>query len=106
MFYTIQLLRSSLIGYLFLGFVEARAAYKSFADMIRLLLFRNASQGTQDKEGQFVIQKSSVLFAFLNIVQFYLSLSLSCTYISMRRVKFGVELTEKMNFFHLFVLSC
>lgn len=31
-----------------------RAAYKGFADTIRLLLFRDASQGRQDKEGIFV----------------------------------------------------
>lgn len=28
-----------------------RAAYKGFADTIRLLLFRDASQGRQDKDG-------------------------------------------------------
>jgi len=28
-----------------------RAAYKGFADTVRLLLFRDASQGRQDKEG-------------------------------------------------------
>ncbi|KAK6240548.1 hypothetical protein SCA6_005937 [Theobroma cacao] len=30
---------------------DGRAAYKRFADTIRLLLFRDASQGRQDKEG-------------------------------------------------------
>lgn len=30
---------------------STRAAYKGFADTIRLLLFRDACQGRQDKEG-------------------------------------------------------
>ena len=33
--------------------LSIRAAYKGFADTIRLLLFRDASQGKQDKEGIF-----------------------------------------------------
>ena len=35
---------------------STRAAYKGFADTIRLLLFRDASQGKQDKEGMLVGQ--------------------------------------------------
>lgn len=31
--------------------LPTRAAYKGFADTIRLLLFRDACQGGQDKEG-------------------------------------------------------
>lgn len=42
--------------FLFTLFLEilllmTRAAYKGFADTIRLLLFRDASQGRQDKDG-------------------------------------------------------
>lgn len=31
--------------------LTTRAAYKGFADTVRLLLFRDASQARQDKEG-------------------------------------------------------
>lgn len=31
--------------------LSTRAAYKGFVDTVRLLLFRDASQGRQDKEG-------------------------------------------------------
>ena len=37
--------------------LSIRAAYKGFADTIRLLLFRDASEGKQDKEG--ILQGSS-----------------------------------------------
>lgn len=35
----------------YVAFVMSRAAYKGFADTVRLLLFRDSSQGKQDKEG-------------------------------------------------------
>lgn len=38
------------ISFFFLGF---RAAYKGFADCIRLLLFLDAYRGRQDKEGKY-----------------------------------------------------
>lgn len=34
-----------------INMLSTRAAYKGFADTVRLLLFRDASQGRQDKEG-------------------------------------------------------
>ena len=45
-----------------------RAAYKGFADTIRLLLFRDANQARQDKEGMLLI----ICFYFLHVTIFLL----------------------------------
>lgn len=44
-------MRKCLSGRLILMMVSTRAAYKGYADTIRLLLFRDACQGRQDREG-------------------------------------------------------
>lgn len=60
-------------GKLIIMIFSTRAAYKGFADTVRLLLFRDASQGRQDKEGILNVHIHCVLVSLIVQLNFYCS---------------------------------